>query len=62
QLTAEDVARAVVNLAKRPRRSLVLPWVMNFSIFLNSHFTGLSDSLQARALARYHEEAIKKSL
>jgi NADP-dependent 3-hydroxy acid dehydrogenase YdfG len=61
-LTAEDVARAVVNLAKRPRRSLVLPWMMIFSILMNSHFMGLSDSLQARALAPYHEEDMKKYL
>jgi NADP-dependent 3-hydroxy acid dehydrogenase YdfG len=54
-LTAEDVARAVVNVAKRPRRSLILPWAMGFSVFLNSHFMGLSDSLQARAVARYHK-------
>jgi NADP-dependent 3-hydroxy acid dehydrogenase YdfG len=60
RLTAEDVARAVVSLAKRPRRSLVLPWAMNFSNFINSHFTGISDSLQARAFARYHEEAMEK--
>jgi NADP-dependent 3-hydroxy acid dehydrogenase YdfG len=59
-LTAEDVARAVVNLAKRPRRSLILPRVMAFSIFLNSHFTGISDAIQARAFARYHEEDMKK--
>jgi NADP-dependent 3-hydroxy acid dehydrogenase YdfG len=59
-LTAEDVARAVVNLAKRPRRSLILPRVMAFSVFLNSHFTGISDAIQARAFARYHEEDMKK--
>jgi NADP-dependent 3-hydroxy acid dehydrogenase YdfG len=60
KLTAEDVARAVVNLAKRPRRSLILPRVMAFSVFLNSHFMGLSDAVQARALASYHEEDMKK--
>jgi NADP-dependent 3-hydroxy acid dehydrogenase YdfG len=61
-LTAEEVARAVVGLAKYPRRSLILPWMMAFSLFLNSHFTGLSDSLQARAFASYHKEDINKSL
>jgi NADP-dependent 3-hydroxy acid dehydrogenase YdfG len=61
-LTAEDVARAVVNLAKRPRRTLILPWMMAFSLFINSHFVGLSDSLQARAFAPYHEEDMKKYL
>ncbi len=55
KLTAEDVARAVVRLAKHPRRSLILPRAMALSVFINSHFTGLSDSLQGRAFARYHE-------
>lgn len=59
-LTAEDVARAVVRLAKRPRRSLVVPWAMIFTSFINSHFMGLSDSLQARAFASYHEKDMKK--
>ena len=62
RLTAEDVARAVVYLAKRPRRSLILPWGMAVSVFINSHLMGLSDSLQARALAPYHEEDLKKYL
>lgn len=61
-LTAGDVAQAVVNLAKRPRRSLILPWMMVFSLFVNSHFVSLSDSLQARAFAPYHEEDMKKYL
>lgn len=61
-LSAEDVARAVVGLAKRPRRSLILPWMMMFSLFVNSHLTGLSDSLQARAFALYHQEDLKKTL
>jgi NADP-dependent 3-hydroxy acid dehydrogenase YdfG len=59
-LTAEDIARAVVGLAKRPRRTLILPWMMVFSLFVNSHFVGLSDSLQGRAFAPYHEEDMKK--
>jgi NADP-dependent 3-hydroxy acid dehydrogenase YdfG len=60
-LTAEDVAHAVVVLAKRPRRSLILPWMMMFSLFVNSHWMGISDSLQARAFAPYHQEDIKKT-
>jgi NADP-dependent 3-hydroxy acid dehydrogenase YdfG len=59
-LTAEDVARAVVNLAKRPRRGIALPRAMGLAVFVNSHFMGLSDALQVRAFARYHEEDMKK--
>ncbi len=55
-LTAEDVARAVVHLAKYPRRGITLPWTLGLAVLINSHFTALSDSLQARAFARYHEK------
>src|SRR5436190_19693211 len=34
-LTAEDVARAVVDLARRPRRSLILPCMMMFSLLVH---------------------------
>lgn len=60
RVTAEDVAHGVVNLAKRPRRSLVLPRIMGLSIFINSHFPSLSDNTQARAFAPYHEEDMKR--
>ena len=60
-LTADDVARAVVGLAKRPRRSLILPWMMVFSLFVNSHWVGLSDSLQSKAFASYHREDMKNN-
>jgi NADP-dependent 3-hydroxy acid dehydrogenase YdfG len=60
-LTAEDVAHAVVDLAKRPRRRLILPWMMIFSLMVNSHLTGLSDSVQAKAFAPYHQEDMKKT-
>lgn len=60
RLTSDDVARGVLNLAKRPRRSLFLPKLMGLSIFINSHFPAISDSAQARAFAPYHEEDFKK--
>jgi NADP-dependent 3-hydroxy acid dehydrogenase YdfG len=61
-LSADDVGRAVVDLAKRPRRSLILPWMMIFSLVVNSHLASLSDSVQARAFAPYHQEDRKKKL
>ncbi len=54
-LTAEDVARSVVGLARHPRRHLVTPWWMVASKFLNSHFNGLSDVVQANAFKSYHQ-------
>ena len=55
RLSADDVARAVVGLAKRPRRHLVMPWLMIFPKFVNAHFNGLSDRTQARLFASRHK-------
>jgi NADP-dependent 3-hydroxy acid dehydrogenase YdfG len=60
RVTPEQVAQGVVKLAKRPRRSLLLPKIMGLSVFVNSHFPSLSDSAQARTFAPYHEEDMKK--
>jgi len=59
RVTPEDVARGVIRLAKRPRRSLFLPKIMGLSVFVNSHFPGLSDATQAKTFASYHEEDMK---
>ena len=60
RVTPDEVARGVVGLAKRPRRSLFLPKIMALSVFMNSHFPSLSDSAQARTFAPYHEEDMNK--
>lgn len=60
RVTAEDVARGALSLAKRPRRSLILPRLMGLSVFLNSHFGNLSDCAQATAFAPFHEADMKK--
>jgi NADP-dependent 3-hydroxy acid dehydrogenase YdfG len=59
RVTAEDVARGVIRLAKRPQRSLFLPRIMGLSVFVNSHFPGLSDATQARTFAPYHQEDMR---
>jgi hypothetical protein len=42
-LTAEQVGRAIVGLARHPRRMLVLPWLWNVTVFMNKLFPGLVD-------------------
>jgi NADP-dependent 3-hydroxy acid dehydrogenase YdfG len=59
RVTPEDVAQGVVDLAKRPRRSLFLPRIMSLSVFINSHFPGMSDRAQMKAFAPYHEQDLK---
>jgi short-subunit dehydrogenase len=60
RVTSDQVARGVVRLAKRPRRSLFLPKIMGISVFVNSHFPALSDAAQARAFTPYHEVDINR--
>ena len=60
RVTPEEVAQGVVSLARRPRRSLFLPKIMGLSLFFNSHFPGLSDRVQARMFAPYHERTLQK--
>jgi hypothetical protein len=55
-LTADDVARAVVALARRPRRELITPWFMVLTKFLNAHFNGLSDVIQSNPAQGHHRE------
>ncbi len=54
-LSAEDVARAVVSLARRPRRQLIIPWFMAVTAFLSTHFGPISDLIQASASRKYHQ-------
>jgi NADP-dependent 3-hydroxy acid dehydrogenase YdfG len=59
KVTPQEVAEGVVGLAKRPRRSLFLPRIMGLSVFINSHFPGMSDRAQMRAFAPYHQQDLK---
>jgi hypothetical protein len=43
RLTPDDVARAVVGLARRPRASLIIPWPFTLSAWLNHLLPGLVD-------------------
>jgi NADP-dependent 3-hydroxy acid dehydrogenase YdfG len=52
KLTPEQVAQAVFDVIRRPRRMVVLPWVMNFPIWWNILFPGLSDWLIERNFTR----------
>lgn len=54
-LSADDVARALVGLARHPRREIVTPWFMILTKFLNAHLNGLSDRVQAGASGKYHQ-------
>jgi hypothetical protein len=44
-MSSEYVAKRVVDVAKRPRRSLVLPWWFNIIIALDMLFPALVDGI-----------------
>lgn len=52
KLAPEEVARAVFGVVRRPRRMVVLPWVMVFGVWANSLFPGLIDWLIERRFTR----------
>jgi short-subunit dehydrogenase len=52
RLEANDVAREVWGLARRPRRSLILPRLMLFAVWANLLFPGLFDRLAERGFVR----------
>jgi short-subunit dehydrogenase len=42
-LTAEQVGHAVVKLARRPRRMLIIPWLWSVTVLMNKLLPGLVD-------------------
>jgi NADP-dependent 3-hydroxy acid dehydrogenase YdfG len=55
RLSSEDVARKVIQVAKRPRRTVIMPWWFHPAIWINSLLPGLVDAVITRAFtSRYH--------
>ena len=42
-LTAEQVAEAVLKLARRPRRMWIIPWLWSVTVFMNKFIPGFVD-------------------
>lgn len=47
-LTAEQVGKAVVKLARHPRRMWVIPWLWSVTVFMNRFLPGLVDRTTIR--------------
>lgn len=56
RLSPEDVAGAVLRLVRHPRRSLVMPGIMRFTIWANFLFNGLVDAVIERNFTRPERE------
>jgi hypothetical protein len=50
--SAAEVAEAVVGLARRPRRELVVPWPLAGLAWVNQFFPALADWLVVNAFTR----------
>jgi short-subunit dehydrogenase len=48
QLSAEDVAQAVWRVSQRPRRTVILPWLLSFGLWFERFFPGLNDWIMER--------------
>ena len=53
-MTSEFVAEKVIQMAKRPRRSMILPWWFGLVIFLDTHFPHISVWIQIQFSKKYH--------
>jgi uncharacterized protein len=53
-MKSEDVARSVVQVAKRPRRDVILPWWFGILLWFNATFPALSDWVQVQFTQKYH--------
>ena len=51
-LSAEEVAEAAFKLTRRPRRTVILPWVMRILFWVDRLFPGLSDWIIERTFTR----------
>jgi len=55
EMSAEYVAEKVVRLAKRPRRTMILPWWFAIVIWLDNHFPAISDFFQSKFAKNHHQ-------
>jgi len=54
RMTSEYVAQKVVDLARHPRRSLIIPWWMGPVIWLDAHLSWLVDLAVSGMVRKYH--------
>ncbi len=55
EMTSEFVAEQVVKVAKRPRRTIILPWWFALIIWSDNHFPHISDWVQSQFTKKYRK-------
>ena len=53
EMSAEFVAEKVVQLAKRPRRTMILPWWFAIVVWFENHFPAIADFILIQFTKRY---------
>lgn len=56
RLEPEQVAQAMLKVITRPRRTVILPWQMRFSIWMNSLFPGIVDWIIEKRFTRLERD------
>jgi short-subunit dehydrogenase len=52
RLSPDQVAQCVLSVLRRPKRTVIIPWPMRFSVLFNSMFPGLIDRVIERQFCR----------
>jgi len=55
-LKPEEVAQSVLKVVRRPRRALIIPWQMRFSVWMNQFFPGIVDRIVERSFTRLERD------
>ncbi|MDW8327459.1 MAG: hypothetical protein RMK99_12910 [Anaerolineales bacterium] len=57
--TAEDVARAVVEVVHQPRREVILPRLLRVAVWLNRAFPSLTDWVVAETFTKRERRGVR---
>ena len=55
-LEPDEVAQAVLNVARRPSKGLIIPWQMRLSVWMNMIFPGVVDRIIERSFTRLERD------
>lgn len=56
RLEPEEVARAVLKMVRHPRREMIIPWQMRFTVWMNMLFPGIVDWIVENRFTRLERD------
>jgi short-subunit dehydrogenase len=57
RLEPEEVAQAILKTIKNPRRTLIMPWQMRFSVWMNNNLPGIVDWIIENRFTRLERDS-----